>query len=63
MKYNYVSLKEFIQVCNKFFIHLTNREICYLYVSFDDSIIKHWTKIEINEMIIIYIQKYITQNK
>lgn len=58
----YVTLKEFAETCNKFFTDLTYKEICYLYIGFDDDVIIHWNKIHITEMIVIYVQNYLIYN-
>jgi hypothetical protein len=59
----YVSLKEFITTCEKFFGHLTYREICYLYVGFDDYTVEQWNNIAVTEAIVIFVQNYITYMK
>ena len=39
-----------------------DKEICYLYIGFDDDVIIHWNKIHITEMIVIYVQNYLIYN-
>jgi hypothetical protein len=58
----YVTLNEFVETCERYFQHLTYREICYLYLGFEDERIERCNNIQVRESIIIFVQNYITNN-
>lgn len=57
-KIDYVTLDEFRTTCNKYYFDLTDKEICFLYIEYEEE--RTYSKIARTKNIIKYVNMYLT---